>query len=78
MANSVDPDEMAHYEPSHLDLHCLHRYLVSVGMKGFMEIHSCQIVQILELNQAFFIYINYTCLFGYNTFGVHLYIQTLL
>ena len=25
MANSVDPDEMAHNEPSHLDLHCLHR-----------------------------------------------------
>ena len=23
VANSVDPDEMAHYEPSHLDLHCL-------------------------------------------------------
>ena len=22
-ANSVDPDETAHYEPSHLDLHCL-------------------------------------------------------
>ena len=22
-ANSVDPDEMAHNEPSHLDLHCL-------------------------------------------------------
>ena len=22
-ANSVDPDEMAHYEPSHQDLHCL-------------------------------------------------------
>ena len=21
-ANSVDPDEAAHYEPSHLDLHC--------------------------------------------------------
>ena len=21
-ANSVDPDEVAHYEPSHLDLHC--------------------------------------------------------
>ena len=30
MADSVDPDEMAHYEPSHLDLHCLHRYNVSV------------------------------------------------
>ena len=28
MANSVDPDEMAHYEPSHQDLHCLQRFLV--------------------------------------------------
>ena len=27
LANSVDPDETAHYEPSHLDLHCLHKYL---------------------------------------------------
>ena len=27
MANTVDPDEMAHNEPSHLDQHCLHRYL---------------------------------------------------
>ena len=35
MTNSVDPDEMAHYEPSHLDLHCLHRYLFwSTGLKG--------------------------------------------
>ena len=34
MANSVDPDEMACYEPSHLDLHCLQRYLYwSVWMK---------------------------------------------
>ena len=24
--DSVDPDEMAHYKLSHLDLHCLHRY----------------------------------------------------
>ena len=23
MANSVDLDEVAHYEPPHLDLHCL-------------------------------------------------------
>ena len=36
MANSVDPDEMAHHEPSHQDLHYLQRYLVcSVGLKGF-------------------------------------------
>ena len=35
MANSVDPDEMASNEPSHLDLHCLQRYLYwSAGMKG--------------------------------------------
>ena len=35
MANSVDPDEMAHYEPSHLDPRCLHRYLYrSTGIKG--------------------------------------------
>ena len=27
MANSVDPDETARYEPSHLELHCLHRYM---------------------------------------------------
>ena len=26
MANSVDPDETVPYEPSHQDLHCLHRY----------------------------------------------------
>ena len=35
MVNSVDTDEMAHYEPSHLDLHCYHRYLFwSTGLKG--------------------------------------------
>ena len=35
MADSVDPNEMAHYEPSHLDLHCLHRDMFwSVGLKG--------------------------------------------
>ena len=27
LANSVDPDETARYEPSHLDLHCLQRRL---------------------------------------------------
>ena len=35
MTNSVDPDEMAYYEPSHLDLHCLQKYRFwSVGLKG--------------------------------------------
>ena len=32
MANSVAPDEMAHYEPFHLDLHYLHRYLFWGGL----------------------------------------------
>ena len=27
LANSVDPDETARGEPSHLDLHCLHMYI---------------------------------------------------
>ena len=26
MANSLDPDETGHYEPSHLDLHCLQKF----------------------------------------------------
>ena len=35
MANSVDHDEIAHYELSHLDLHCLQRDLPwSTGLKG--------------------------------------------
>ena len=35
MVNSVDPDEMAHNEPSHLGLNCLQKYLYwSTGLKG--------------------------------------------
>ena len=41
MANSVDPDETAHYEPSHQDLHCLHRFLVwSAGLKSEANLHD--------------------------------------
>ena len=29
MSNSVDPDEMAHYEPSHLDLPCLQKPIIT-------------------------------------------------
>ena len=37
IGNSVDPDETAHDEPSHLDLHCLQKYMYSsVGMKGLI------------------------------------------
>ena len=35
MANSVDSDERAHHEPSHLFVHCLQKYLSwSTGLKG--------------------------------------------
>ena len=44
MASNVDPDETAHYEPSHQNLQSLKRYLYwSVGMKG--SIHLCSCVQ---------------------------------
>ena len=40
MANSVYPDEMAHDEPSHLDLHCLQRYLLgSASLQGLSDIN---------------------------------------
>ena len=39
MANSVDPDETTHYDSSHLDLHCLQRYLYwSAGMEELMSL----------------------------------------
>ena len=43
MTNSVDPDQMGRYEPSHLDLHCLCRYWFrSVALKGLIvEIFVC-------------------------------------
>ena len=30
MSNSIDPDEMAHYEQSHLDLCCLQKPIIIV------------------------------------------------
>ena len=38
MTNNVALDETARYEPSHLDLHCLHRYLIwSARLKGLTD-----------------------------------------
>ena len=48
MANSADSDEMACYEPSHLELHCLHRYMYlfwSARLKGL-------ILCLLKVNSA--------------------------
>ena len=53
MADSVDSDEMAHYELSHLDLHCLQRYLCwSAEMKRllyYMQIFVFQISSIKKI-----------------------------
>ena len=39
MANSVDPDEMACYKPSYLDLLCLQRYMLwFAGLKGLKKV----------------------------------------
>ena len=44
MANSVDPDETAR-EPSHQDLHCLHRYLFwYAGLTGLTMVPCMQFV----------------------------------
>ena len=36
MANSIDPDETAHNEPSHQDLHCLQNMYWSAGPKALI------------------------------------------
>ena len=54
MASSVDPDETAHYEPSHQNLQSLKRYLYwSVGMKG--SIHLCSCVQTKKTLSSLFV-----------------------
>ena len=40
MANSVDLDETARDEPSHQDLHCLHRYLFWSAVEKVNRQHS--------------------------------------
>ena len=40
-ATYVDPDETVQFEQSHLDLHCLHRYLYrSTGLKGLTHLNT--------------------------------------
>ena len=56
MANRVDPDERARYEPSHLDLHCLQRYMYwSVEIKGLRKMLHWQgnaFVDFVDLTMA--------------------------
>ena len=44
MTNSLDSDGTAHYEPSHLDLHCLQKYLSwSTGLKGLRGLYKLSV-----------------------------------
>ena len=51
MASSVDPDEMAHYEPSHLDLHCLNRYLRRSSVE---RVNACIALKKNHFTRTFF------------------------
>ena len=57
MANSIDPDEMAHYEASHLDLCCLQKpIIIAYGSKRVktkrghvVSIAMCSIYSLIRL-----------------------------
>ena len=40
MSNSVDPDETAHYKPSHLDLRCLQKPIIIAYGSERVEINA--------------------------------------
>ena len=52
MSNSVDPDETAHYEPSHLDLCCLQKPIIincgSERVKVLREIVADDVLNFLN------------------------------
>ena len=49
LANSVDPDETAHDEQSHLDLHCLHWYLYrSIGQRGLTHFKLIKLLHTID------------------------------
>ena len=55
MANCVDPDKMAHYEPYHLALHCLPMYLYrSAGLKELIPFTSSNLT--INLNRKYLFY----------------------
>ena len=46
IANSLDSDETAHCDPSHLDLHCMQNYLLwSTGLNGLRSVSPCLVSQ---------------------------------
>ena len=60
MSNSVDPDEMAHDEQSHLDLHCLQKPCVIAYGSERVKLHasdnnSFHLTQLVCLTMKFYV-----------------------
>ena len=55
MSNSIDPDEMAHYEPSHLDLCCLQKPIIACSSERVKQKHF------LYMNQGSWLLKCYNC-----------------
>ena len=52
-ANSTYPDEMAHCEPSHLDLHCLPMYAMwCAGLNGLVGRRSIKTIEMYVFNNT--------------------------
>ena len=61
MENSVDPDETAYYELSHLDLHCLHKiWFWSAGLKGNAKFSKAT----AEVSKFKYRCLNSSCIWG--------------
>ena len=50
MSNSIDPDEMAHHEPSHLDLCCLQKHIITACAVKELNNATPSLLIILILN----------------------------
>ena len=54
MPNSVDPDETAHYEPSHLDLCCLLKPIIMpVTVKELSRVRSIRSLHLLSQSMLY-------------------------
>ena len=69
MANTVDPDETAHYEPSHLDLQCLQIQLLLC-----LALHRLIVTFLAQLYALIFLCVKYDHLQSYDRFLLGIYI----
>ena len=56
MSNSVDPDETAHNEPSHLDLRCLQKHIIiAYGREVVNKSIECVLQGCMSRNKSKFL-----------------------